>query len=177
MLRVKSRRWLLAAAGLPLILAACTSMAGRQGAGTGTVAGSCNDGHDSPCVTGAPGGLAQADTFLSQWVPKIMAAPAYRDGGLIVITFDEGSDAAACCGETSGISPSHPNVPRPGKTGPGGGRTGAVLLSPLIRPGTVSTVAYNHYSLLRSIEDIFGLPHLGDAAMPQVRSFGPDVFG
>jgi hypothetical protein len=27
------------------------------------------------------------------------------------------------------------------------------------------------------VEDIFGLPHLGDAAMPQVRSFGPDVFG
>ena len=47
-----------------------------------------------------------------------MAAPAYRDGGLIVITFDEGSDPAACCGETSGISPSHPNVPLPGKTGP-----------------------------------------------------------
>ena len=137
----------------------------------------CNDGHDAPCVTGAPGGLAQADAFLSQWVPAIMAAPAYRDGGLIVITFDEGSDSAACCGETSGISPSHPNVPLPGKTGPGGGRIGAVLLSPLIRPGTVSTVACNHYSLLRSIEDIFGLPHLGDAAMPQVRSFGPDVFG
>ena len=85
--------------------------------------------------------------------------------------------AAACCGETSGISPSHPNVPLPGKTGPGGGRIGAVLLSPLIRPGTVSAVPYNHYSLLRSIEDIFGLPHLGDAAMPQARSFGPDVFG
>ena len=43
-----------------------------------------------------------------------MASPAYRDGGLIVITFDEGSDSAACCGETSGISPSHPNVPLPG---------------------------------------------------------------
>ena len=69
----------------------------------------CNDGHDSPCVTGAPGGLAQASGFLSQWVPKIMAAPAYRDGGLIVVTFDEGSDAAACCGETSGLSPAHPN--------------------------------------------------------------------
>ena len=26
----------------------------------------CNDGHDAPCVTGAPGGLAQADAFLSQ---------------------------------------------------------------------------------------------------------------
>jgi osmotically-inducible protein OsmY len=71
----------------------------------------------------------------------------------------------------------HPNVPLPGKTGPGGGRIGAVLLSPLIRPGTVSAVDYSHYSLLRTIEDIFGLPHLGDAAMPQVRSFGPDVFG
>jgi hypothetical protein len=47
-LRVKSRRWLLAAAGLPLILAACTSMAGLQGAGTGTVAGS---------GSAAPGGL------------------------------------------------------------------------------------------------------------------------
>jgi hypothetical protein len=137
----------------------------------------CNDGHDTPCVTGAPGGLAQADAFLSQWLPKIMAAPAYRDGGLIVITFDEGSDSAACCGDAPGFSPAHPNVPEPGKTGPGGGRIGAVLLSPLIRPGTVSTVDYNHYSLLRTVEDIFGLPHLGDAAMPQVRSFGADVFG
>jgi phosphatidylinositol-3-phosphatase len=137
----------------------------------------CDDGHDAPCVTGAPGGLAQADAFLAQWVPKIMAAPAYRDGGLIVITFDEGSDSAACCGEASGFSPDHPNVPLPGKNGPGGGRIGAVLLSPLIKPGTVSSVDYNHYSLLRTMEDIFGLPHLGDAAMPQVRSFGPDVFG
>ena len=137
----------------------------------------CHDGHDAPCVTGARGGLAQADAFLARWVPAIMAAPAYQDGGLIVVTFDEGSDAAACCGETPGPGPGHPNVPEPGKTGPGGGRIGAVLLSPLIRPGTVSTVEYNHYSLLRSIEDIFGLPHLGDAAMPQVRPFGPDVSG
>jgi hypothetical protein len=137
----------------------------------------CNDGHDAPCADGTPGGLAQADRFLAQWVPVIMAAPAYRDGGLIVITFDEGSDAAACCGEDSGPGPSHPNMPLPGKTGPGGGRIGTVLLSPLVRPGTVSTLPYNHYSLLRTIEDIFGLPHLGDAAMPQVRSFGADVFG
>jgi hypothetical protein len=35
----------------------------------------------------------------------------------------------------------------------------------------------NHYSLLRTIEDIFGLPHLGDAAMPQARPFGADAFG
>jgi phosphatidylinositol-3-phosphatase len=100
----------------------------------------CDDGHDAPCVTSAPGGLAQADAFLSRWVPKIMAAPAYRNGGLIVVAFDEGSDAAACCGETFGLSPDHPNVLDPGKYGPGGGRVGAVLLSPLIRPGTVSVL-------------------------------------
>ena len=137
----------------------------------------CNDGHDAPCVTGAPGGLAQTDRFLAQWVPTIIASPAYRDGGLVVVTFDEGRDSAACCGEASGFSSDHPNVLDPGKNGPGGGRIGAVLLSPLIKPGTVSTVDYNHYSLLRTIEDIFARPHLGDAAMPQVRSFGPDVFG
>jgi hypothetical protein len=34
---------------------------------------------------------------------------------------------------------------------------------------------YNHYSLLRSVEDFFGLPHLGYAAGAQVRSLGPDV--
>jgi phosphatidylinositol-3-phosphatase len=106
-----------------------------------------------------------------------MASPAFRNGGRIVITFDEGSNTAACCGETSSLSPAHPNGLLPGKNGPGGGRIGAVLLSPLIRPGTVSTIGYNHYSLLRTIEDVFGLPHLGDAAMPQVRSFGTGVFG
>jgi phosphatidylinositol-3-phosphatase len=136
----------------------------------------CNDGHDAPCVTGARGGLAQADTFLARWVPEIMASPAYRDGGLIVITFDEGSGSAACCGETPGPSLSHPDVLLPGRNGPGGGRVGAVLLSPLIRPGTISTTDYNHYSLLRTTEDIFGLSHLGDAAMPQVKPFSARLF-
>jgi len=68
----------------------------------------CNDGHDAPCADGAPGGLAQADRFPARWVPVIIAPPAYRDGGLIVITFDEGSGTAACCGETSGLGPPIP---------------------------------------------------------------------
>jgi hypothetical protein len=37
-------------------------------------------------------------------------------------------------------------------------------------------VPYNHYSLLRTVEDIFGLGHLGYAAEPELQSFGPDVF-
>lgn len=84
----------------------------------------CDDGHDSPCVTGAPGGLKQIDAFLEKWVPVIMASPAYKQGGLILITFDEGSTDTACCGESSGPSSSHPNTPLPGLGGPGGGPVG-----------------------------------------------------
>lgn len=136
----------------------------------------CFDGHDSPCVTGDPGGLTEIDAFLQIWIPEIMNSPAYKKNGLIIVTFDEGSTDTACCGETAGKNPSHPNTPLPGRQGPGGGRVGAVLLSPFIKPGTVSSVDYNHYSALRSIEDLFGLSHLGDAAMPQVKAFGPDVY-
>jgi hypothetical protein len=96
--------------------------------------------------------------------------------------FDESGDdsqAQACCGEKLSLGyadPSHPNANEPGPFGPGGGRTGAVLLSPFIRGGTVSTVPYNHYSLLRSVDGIFHLPYLGDAHQPGVTSFGSDVW-
>jgi len=142
----------------------------------------CADGHDTPrCQDGAKGGLNQVDRFLASWVPRIMASPAYRSG-LIFITFDESSsdqNAAACCGERDSLGftdPSHPNVNEPGLYGPGGGRVGAVALSPFIKPGTRSSVPYNHYSLLKTVERIFGLPLLGDARQPQVRAFGADVF-
>jgi hypothetical protein len=64
----------------------------------------------------------------------------------------------------------------PGVIGPGGGRVGAVLLSPFIQPGTVSAVPYNHYSTLRYIEDTFGLAHLGYAGKSGLKVFGSDVF-
>ncbi len=135
----------------------------------------CNDGHDAPCVDGEPGGLASADAWLSEWVPRILASPAFRQDGLLVITFDESdsvdSDSSACCGERPG-----PNVDRPGINGPGGGRVGALVLSPFIAGGTESNTPYNHYSLLASIEDAFGLPYLGYAATPGLSRFGADVF-
>ncbi len=136
----------------------------------------CDDGHDYPCVNQPSGASAQADIdqFLETWVPKITSSAAFRQGGLLEITFDESdgpeSDSSACCEELPG-----PGSPLPGITGPGGGRVGAVLLSPFIRPGTVSTVAYNHYSSLASWESLLGLPRLAYAAsVPSV--FGPDVF-
>jgi hypothetical protein len=135
----------------------------------------CNDGHDSPCVDGRPGGLRTADEWLRTWVPRIMASPAYRTDGLLVITFDEAEtsspeSAAGCCGEGPG-----PNTPLPGIYGPGGGRTGALVLSPYVTPGSFNDTPYNHYSLLRTVEDTFKVPPLGYAQT--VSGFGADVFG
>lgn len=133
----------------------------------------CNDGHDRPCRSGDAGGLVSADAFLRHWVPIITSSPAFRKDGLLLITFDEALtlDPSACCDEPTG-----PNTLRPGAGGPGGGRIGAVLLSPFIKPGTVSDRPYNHYSMLRSMEDIFHLPHLGYAAAKGLAAFGDDVF-
>ncbi len=135
----------------------------------------CHDGHDTPCDNGEPGGLTSADAFLRTWVPRILASPAYRQDGLLVVTFDESdspqSDASASGGEMAG-----PNSPLPGIVGPGGGRVGAVVLSRHTTPGTTSAVGYNHYSLLASIEDAFKLPHLGFAAQTGLPRFGRDVY-
>lgn len=132
----------------------------------------CHDGHDAPCRNGEPGGLVSADAFLRMWVPRILASPAFRQDGLLVITFDEGVlDSTACCGER-GLA----GGPPPGLDGPGGGRIGAVLIGASINPGTRSDVPYNHYSLLRWTEDNFHLSHLGYAAAPGLATFGTDVF-
>lgn len=162
----------------------------------------CDDGHDATCAgTNSAGthagGLVGADEFLRHWMPLILRSPAYRSGStLVVITFDEAdvdsSDptyAQACCGEQPG-----PNTAAPGDAAattdaaaPGGGRIGALLLNPrYIVPGTVDRAhAYNHYSALRSYEDLLGLTtggtdghgHLGYAAAKGLRPFGRDVFG
>ena len=68
----------------------------------------------------------------------------------------------------------------------GGGDTGSVLISSYIRPGSVSKVFYNHYSWLRTMEDLFnvdrasrgldGSGHLGYAAQIGLAPFGRDVF-
>jgi hypothetical protein len=138
----------------------------------------CNDGHDAPCADGQPGGMVQANTFLQGLIPQILASPAYKDRGLLVVTFDEAeaeggqSDASACCNEQSGPNTVNPGGPVPG---PGGGRIGAVMLSPCIQAGTVSKDHYNHYSLLRSVEDNFDLPRLGYAAQAGLKPVGEDV--
>jgi len=127
----------------------------------------CNDGHDAPCKDGRPGGLVTANAWVKTWIPRIMASLAFKQDGLLIVTFDEAAkDASACCNEPTG-----PNVEKPGYYGPGGGRVGAILLSPFIKPGTVVNVPINHYGLLKSFEDTFGLTHLGYSADPSLATF------
>lgn len=160
------------------------------------------------------GGLYAADLFLQKVIPQITASPAFQDDGMIDITFDEafppyklyGNSIAdytgnadpslnvptdtsqsivACCNELPGPNTSQPGHQAFGQdTTPGGGITGSVLISRFIKPGTISDQPYNHYSWLRSMEDLYritrggtdGHGHLGYAAMDGLRPFGPDVY-
>jgi hypothetical protein len=136
----------------------------------------CNDGHDFPCANQSSGqsAFADYDSFLQTWVPKITASSAFKQNGMLIVMFDEaetGSQAdAACCGEYPG-----PAASQPGENGPGGGLVGAVVLSPFVRAKTVSTVPYNDFSFLATVEDIFGLPKLAEAKTT-TSVFGTDVF-
>lgn len=163
----------------------------------------CDDGHDSPCANGRPGGLESIDSFLRKWVPAILDSPAYKKDGLIIINFDEGGAGKIeesntgtlatvygefCCHQQEGpnLGLKYPVVVTKKSFGSrvtkktlnyGGDRTGALLLSKYIRPGTLSNVPYNHYSLLRSLEEIFGIhQYLGYAGQKGLAAFGPDVF-
>ncbi|HEY5519989.1 MAG TPA: alkaline phosphatase family protein [Candidatus Limnocylindrales bacterium] len=83
---------------------------------------------------------ATGDAFLKNFVPLITNSPAFANG-LLVITWDEGS---------SGIG--------------GGGQVATLVISPLLAgSGMQSSVAHNHYSLLRTIEVGLGLPCLGNS--------------
>jgi hypothetical protein len=141
----------------------------------------CHNAHDAECSDGGAGGLERTNEFLEEWVPLILNSPAYKESGMLVILFDEDDlsiPAEACCGQAENPGP---NTLTPGIFGPGGGRFGAVVLSKFTTPGSINDTPYNHYSLLRSVENIFGLDangYLGFAGLehPQMKAFGEDVY-
>jgi phospholipase C len=115
----------------------------------------CHDGHDSPCSNGQPGGLVSADTWFSQNIPALLDY-LWAHNGLLVITSDESSasDLSGCCsGGPAGLLPGF------------GGRVGLLALSRKLTPGRTVTTKYDHMSLLRTIEDSFGITeYLNNAA-------------
>jgi hypothetical protein len=141
----------------------------------------CNAGREGACPAGEPSGLARSDAWLRDQVPRLMASPAYADDGMIVITFDQArvagrqADSTSCCGQVLGVN--EPESVDPQAPAPGGGRVGALVLSPRVKTGSVSDVPYNHFALLRTIEDAFDLDHLGLAGDDALKAFGTDIFG
>ena len=90
----------------------------------------------------------QFDDFLAEEIPKIEASPAFGSNGVIIVTYDEDERAG-------GVAP---------KNGFGsGGHVVCAIISPLAAAGSYGQ-PYFHYSLLRTIEDGFGLGlYLGNA--------------
>lgn len=94
----------------------------------------CHDMHDCSVATG--------DAWLKGFLPRLLSSPQLRDG-VVFIVFDE-----ADMGDDAG----------------GGGHTPALAVGPAVRPGSRATAPLTHYSLLRTIEDAWGLPRLGRSA-------------
>jgi hypothetical protein len=101
----------------------------------------CYNSHNCAIRTG--------DRFLSLLVPRLEREIGRR--GVIFVTYDEGNDRSGCCG------------------GAAGGHIATVVAGPAARPGARSALEYDHYSILRTIEDAWGLPRLRGAACPCTR--------
>lgn len=84
--------------------------------------------------------ISRGDAFLAEFLPRIIDSPEFRADGLVVVTFDEGDLAVA-----------------------GGGSVLTILIGPGVKAAYRSDAAYDHYSLLRTIEDAWGMPCLAEA--------------
>ena len=144
--------------------------------------GPCDDGNPAPCAPGKADGMLAADAFLGKVVPEILASKAYKQSGLLAITVDEApatgeyADSSSCCGQ-----PKFPNLPAPTGvaklSGSGGGQVGLLLLSPFVKKGGgLVQETYNHFSLLATVEEVFGLGKLGYAGGAEVKPFSASLF-
>jgi len=108
--------------------------------------------------TDTPALIARGDKVVGDLVKRIQASAAWRsrDNMAIVITFDEGAHGTreGCCAVTPGAPSNF-----------GGGHIPTIVITNHGARAVRDDTPYNHYSLLRTIEDAFGLhEHLGHAA-------------
>jgi len=124
----------------------------------------CNDMHGRAATPADPCDFSQVqslistgDSFLSTWVGKIMKSSAWNGNSVIFIQWDEsdftGSPTDFGFGDTSGCCDAVP--------GHGGGHVVSLVISHSDHTARTSAVAYNHYSLLRTIQDGWQLGCLG----------------
>jgi hypothetical protein len=125
----------------------------------------CNAGVTGQCAEGAPDGAASADAFLAQLVPKIIASPAYKKDGLLIVTFGQANPAPVDPATGAASATANPL------------KVGTLLLSKFVTSDSTDAVAYNPYSLLKSTEELFGLGVLEGAKSPKFKSFAPALLG
>jgi hypothetical protein len=126
----------------------------------------CNEMHGlsgpglpDDCQSANKAGLiARGDRVAGDLVARLQATKAWASDGnvAIVITFDEGAGRTreGCCAVTPDAISNF-----------GGGHIPTVVITNHGPRGLNDPTPYNHYSLLRTIEDAFRLPeHLGHAA-------------
>lgn len=106
----------------------------------------CEDGgHDASCST-----IANGDRFLERRIPAIMATSWYRNGGTIILTWDEGAN-----GDTAG------------NYGDNGGHVLTVVISAKAKRQAPDNDYVDSAGILRSVEHAFGLAYLRNAANPE----------
>jgi hypothetical protein len=105
----------------------------------------CHDMHDCDPAVG--------DRFLSRTIPPLLRALGPR--GLLILTWDEGSSDNGCCRLASG------------------GHVATILAGPLAKPGGQLPTPVDHYSVLQTVEDLFGVPRLAGAACSCTPSLAP----
>lgn len=116
----------------------------------------CNAGFRGQCPEGVADGPAAADAWLETTVGEILKSPAYKKDGLLIVSFGALDPAATEAAAAAGAEPL---------------KVGALLTSPLLTPGGTDGAAYTPYSLLRSVDELFGLTPLGEAEGKKVHSF------
>jgi hypothetical protein len=133
------------------------------------------EGIPDDCESANKAGLIRrGDAVVGELVRQIQASPVWKASGnvAIVITFDEGAGKTreGCCAVT-------PDAP----SNFGGGHIPTLVITNHGVRGVRDDTPYNHYSLLRTLEDAFGLKeHLGHAAdtdkgvQPMTRLFAVD---
>jgi hypothetical protein len=101
----------------------------------------CNDMHSSPCASTSPAEVAAGDAWLAQFLPLVLETPEYRAGSTAVfITWDEDDNTAI------------QHIP-------------TLVVAPSVQPGTAVETTFDHYSLLRTTEEMLGVtPYLANAA-------------
>jgi phospholipase C len=142
-----------------------TDLAGELPAFVYIVPDQCHDMHGSPPWCGDSGNpgdvndnqlVSRGDVLAGELVATIVASPIWARGNdAIVITFDEGNGTATCCGV------------------PGTGRVATLVITNRGPRGLKDPTPYNHYSLLRTIEEAFGLSCIAHACDPLVQPMLP----